>query len=79
MEAALNKRGRFHTICDNPQVKKSIVVDGEARKRYVIAYTLEKLNLIDIKEIRLPKRLSRRWRIKKSCPMTPTINSHPRC
>ncbi|WP_461183832.1 IS1634 family transposase, partial [Virgibacillus kimchii] len=41
VEAALSKRGRFHTIRDNLQVKESIVGDGEARKRYVIAFNPE--------------------------------------
>jgi len=38
VEAALSKKGRYHTIRENLQVKESIVGDGEARKRYVIAY-----------------------------------------
>ena len=41
VEAALSKRGRFHTIRENLLVKESIVGDGEARKRYVIAYNPE--------------------------------------
>src|SRR5690606_14591180 len=41
VEAALSKRARFHTIRENPLVKVSLVGDGEARKRYVIAYNPE--------------------------------------
>jgi transposase len=38
VEEALSKRGRYQTIRENLQVKEAIVGDGEARKRYVIAY-----------------------------------------
>ncbi len=38
VEEALSKRGRFQVIRENLHVKEAIVGDGEARKRYVIAY-----------------------------------------
>nr|WP_041582014.1 IS1634 family transposase [Salisediminibacterium selenitireducens] len=38
VEEALSKRGRFHKVRENLHVKESIVGDGEARKRYVIAF-----------------------------------------
>lgn len=41
VEVALSKRGRFHKIRENLLVKESIVGDGEARKRYVIAFNPE--------------------------------------
>ena len=38
VDEALSKRGRFHKVRENLHVKESIVGDGEARKRYVIAF-----------------------------------------
>ncbi|WP_408010354.1 IS1634 family transposase [Pseudalkalibacillus sp. A8] len=38
VEEALSKRGRFQKIRQNLQVKEAIIGNGEARKRYVIAY-----------------------------------------
>ncbi len=37
-EAAMSRKGRYHHVRENLQVKDIVVGDGEARKRYVLVY-----------------------------------------
>jgi transposase len=37
-EAAMSRKGRYHPVRENLQVKDIIIGDGEARKRYVLVY-----------------------------------------
>lgn len=37
-EAAMSRKGRYHQVRENLQVKDIVIGDGEARKRYVLVY-----------------------------------------
>jgi hypothetical protein len=76
VEVALSKRGRFHKIRENLLVKESIVGDGEARKRYVIAFNPEEAERDRHQREEIVRAVEEQFENLKQLPNEPTTNRH---